>query len=210
MNFKGAVVVAGNRFQARYLDRVLRIGDRLFVELPMRRLDRIEQVELREYFRTPYLLRLDDASGRRNGSRRRRQGAVDARGHRLCRWRCFWRPSSPDCSVRTVQAAQSAGWIIGGAIAVTGVLWSLRSLWDPEVRTTVWGLMLRRWKRLAAWLGVGALGGAAMALAVRLIGQRACSAGSAHRPGGHLSDLCDHYRITVPKWSLGRSARSEA
>ena len=52
-DFRGARLVVGNRFQGRFVDRVLRLGDRLFIEVPMKRLDRIDRVELREYFRTP-------------------------------------------------------------------------------------------------------------------------------------------------------------
>jgi len=58
-DFRGAIVVVGNVFSGRpFADRVLKVGDRLFMSVPMKRLDRIERVELNEYFRNPFLLRL--------------------------------------------------------------------------------------------------------------------------------------------------------
>lgn len=59
VDFRGATVVVGNVFPGRpFSDRVLRMGDRLFVSTPMKRLDRLERVELNEYYRNPFLLRL--------------------------------------------------------------------------------------------------------------------------------------------------------
>ena len=57
-DFRGATAVVGNRFQGRVDDRVMSVGDQLFIDLPMKRIDKIERVELREYFRNSFLWRL--------------------------------------------------------------------------------------------------------------------------------------------------------
>lgn len=59
VDFRGANVFVGNVFSGRpFADRVLRVGDRLFMSIPMKRLDRIERVAVNEYYRNPSLLRL--------------------------------------------------------------------------------------------------------------------------------------------------------
>lgn len=59
VDFRGTTVVVGNVFPGRpFSDRVLKIGDRLFVSAPLKRLDRLDRVELNEYYRNPFLLRL--------------------------------------------------------------------------------------------------------------------------------------------------------
>ncbi|MBM3235883.1 YibE/F family protein [Candidatus Poribacteria bacterium] len=62
--FRGRLVTAENSFIGRpYSDRVLRNGDKLFLEIPLKRGqilpdEKIEQVYLREYFRNRFLLHL--------------------------------------------------------------------------------------------------------------------------------------------------------
>ena len=59
--FRGQIVEIDNVWIGRdYSDRKLYIGDRLFLEIPLRRSDQktIDTVRMLEYFRTPYLLYL--------------------------------------------------------------------------------------------------------------------------------------------------------
>ena len=59
-DFRNNTKVVGNRFQGQLDDHVYSIGDKLFMELPLKRTDDIDRVipELRGYFRNTFLWRL--------------------------------------------------------------------------------------------------------------------------------------------------------
>jgi uncharacterized membrane protein len=59
VNLQGTNLVVGNVFRHEaFGDRVFRIGDRVFLDVPMKRLGVMERADVREYFRAPFLVRL--------------------------------------------------------------------------------------------------------------------------------------------------------
>jgi uncharacterized membrane protein len=170
-DFRGARLVVGNRFQGRFVDRVLRLGDRLFIEVPMKRLDRIDRVELREYFRTPFLIRLTGALAVTLMLVGGIKGLLTLVAT-LTSVAMLLGVLVPGLLGSAGVAARNGGWIVACIFLVGGVGWVVFRLIDPDSRARLRQRMRAHWYRGPAWILGGGLAGAATWGCVRVIGQR--------------------------------------
>lgn len=170
-DFRGSEIVVGNRFQGRFVDRVLRLGDRLFVDIPMKRTDRIDRVELREYFRSQFLIRLAGALvvtlmlvGGVKG--------VLTLVATLTSLAILLGVLVPGLLGSVAEAARNGAWIVATIAVVGGVGWVALRVVEGDQRRRLLGLARAYWYAAPAWVLGGLVAAAATWACIRMIGQR--------------------------------------
>lgn len=170
-DFRGTTAVVGNTFQGRpFSDRVLRIGDRLFVDVPMKRADRIERVDIREYFRTQFLLRMVAALSIATVLVGGVKGILTLAS--LASSLLFLLGVLvPGALGHTGRAAANAAWLVGTTAVLLGIGWLVaRVLSDGLAETKRWVAVHSR--RIATWAVTGAAFAALAWGSIALIGNR--------------------------------------
>ena len=171
VDFRGTTVVVGNRFQTMFADRIMRTGDRLYIELPMTRVDRIGTVEVREYFRTRFLLWM---------------GAVvcvalvlvgGAKGvftivATMASCLILLKVFVPGLLGRTSEAALNGAEIVGVLAALGGLAWVGRYVFEKDGIARLVSRLRARWFLVPRWLLFGGGGSLAVWGMLHVIGQR--------------------------------------
>ncbi len=170
-DFRGAEIIVGNRFQGRFVDRVLRLGDRLYMDIPMKRPDRIDRVELREYFRNPFLIRLVGALAVALMLVGGVKGLLTLAAT-IASLAMLFGVLVPGLLGSVAAAARSGGWIVAIVCVVGGMGWVAARLIEPDRRERLLRSARRHWYAAPAWLVAGIIAGATTWACVRMIGQR--------------------------------------
>ncbi|MBT3266805.1 YibE/F family protein [Candidatus Poribacteria bacterium] len=171
LDFRGAEIVVGNRFQGRFVDRVLRLGDRLYMDIPMKRTDRIDRVELREYFRNPFLIRLVGALAVALMLVGGVKGLLTMAAT-IASLAMLFGVLVPGLLGSVAEAARNGAWIVAAVAILGGMAWVVARLFESDSRQRIRQAAKTHWYGAPAWVVGGVAAGGATWACIRLIGQQ--------------------------------------